>query len=585
MDIFRGVGFLFLLLTIIFLQSCGSDEQVVQERPLIIRIPSEPDNLHPFYSKSSYSTSIENLIFLPLADYNVKGTDLVPLLIEEIPRPDTLKEGPYAGGLQFPFTLREGVQWADGTPMTVNDYVFTVKSAVNRHNQAHVYRSYLSFIKEITPDPSNPRKFTVTVPDPYILSEIVVCNFYILPAHIYDPEGVYENYSLEELLNMDETPLEAGRDSLLKAYSEGFTDLNKFRSGLIGTGAYTLSDWVTGEYLRLERVEDWWADGIGKNRPELLHAYPATIEYRVIPDETTALAALQENSIDLISEVTPRDFLRMKEDPQLKDEFAFYTVSLMQYHCLELNNKIPELSDRQVRLALAHTIDYETAMENLTMGLAERVVGPFHHVKSYYNNDLEPIRFNLEEARQLLASAGWTDSNGNGTVDKEIDGKRQEIELDVMVTQKEEGQQLALMIKENAEKVGIGINIVTVDGTKLVQEYRARNFEVLPLKRRSDPGPEDPYQYWNSASDSPNGGNRSGFRDAEADSITEQIRVTMDDKKRDQLFRALQVEIYEEQPVIFLYSPLEKIIVNKDYAFETSPRRPGYFENLMKLKQ
>lgn len=578
----KGSLCIFIFLTIFLSNGCKDDSQNFSESPLIIRIPEEPDNLHPMYSRGSHATPIEQMIFYPLAEFDPKSLQLTPLLIEELVQPDTLKNGPYAGGLAFHYTIREQAQWSDGTPVTAKDYIFTIKTAFNAYSQASVWKSYLAFIGAVEIDQDNPKNFTVFATEPYMLAEQVVCNFNIFPAHVYDSTQVLEAFTLQELAEMETNPLAPGRDSLLSAFGEQFRSLVQYRGDLVGTGPYDLDAWETGQFIRLKRKQDWWGDKVA-DRPLLMHAYPDYIEYRIIPDETTALNAMKEGTIDLIADVSPSKFVELRDDPQLQERFNFYTPTIMRYNCLELNNTIPELQDQAVRKALAYSIDYQTMMDQIASGLATRTIGPFHPDQVYYNDTIEPIGYDLEKAKALLKDAGWKDTDQDGTVDKMINGRQQELVLDFLVTQKEEGRNLSLLIRQNAEKAGIGINLQTTEGTKLVQDWRSRNYEVIPLQRSTHPGYNDPYQSWHSKSNVSGGNNRTGYVNAHADTLIEQIRSTVDPEKRKSLYFKLQEQLYEDQPVIFLYAPLARVIVSNTYEVVTSARRPGYFEHLFQL--
>jgi len=154
--------------------------------------------------------------------------------------------------------------------------------------------------------------------------------------------------------------------------------------------------------------------------------------------------------------------------------------------------------------------------------------------------------------------------------------------LRIEITGQEEGRTVANILKENAKKAGIEINIEVVDASQFNQDRRQNTFQIEPFRARSVANLDDPYQTWHSQSDKPGANNFSGFRNAKADSVINEIRTDASAKERDEDYYALQEIIYEEQPVIFLYVPLERIIVSNKFEFTPSSRKPGYFENLLK---
>ena len=582
---FRHVGHFMMLLAFIGLGSCASDSNV-NEGPfeVVIRVSGEPDNLNPTRSRSSSALAIGAMIFPAMAEYDATTLELTPILVEALAEVSPVTEGPFLGGERYAYNFRQEATWSDGTPVTGEDYAFTLKAVLNPEVNAAAWRSFLSFIVDVELDPGDPKAFTAIVQEPYMLAEVVTCNFNLLPRSVYDPEGLLDNFSVAELHSDSIDLLSPEKRDILKQFAEQFADVKFNRDVVEGAGAYALKEWVTGQYLILERKENWWGEGL-EGLPDGLLAVPDQITYRFIPDETAALSALKDGSVDVISGVSANAFVQMRDDPQWADQFQFLTPSLLQYRYLEVNNRSAILSDRDVRRALAYAVDYEAIINNIELGMGERTVGPFPPSKDYYNSKLPLIEQNLDEAREILREDGWLDTDNDGIVDREIDGERQELELEIITTQSPAGQQVALILKESAAQIGIGIEIVTKDVNAWRQAIRNREFDLLPMQTRTSPAPNDPYQNWHSNSDAPGGNNRSGFRNSEVDDVIENIRSAEDASERRPLYLQLQELMYEEQPVIFLYVPLERIIASKRIELKASSRRPGYFENTFKPGQ
>jgi len=579
--LFKLVPFFIVLI----LAGCSQNEQsATEDFQVTVRLAAEPDYLNPIRSKSASASPIESLIMLPLAEYDPVSLELVPMLVTSRATIDTIPSGRYKDGLVFHYEIRPEANWDDGSPVTGFDYAFTVKTVLNPEVASATLRGFLSFIKDVQVDPSDPKKFAVVVPEPYMLAEAVTCNFLVLPKYVYDPSGYLDSVDVADLSDAEKAAQLAEENPKLKQFAEEFAAPKYSRDIVAGAGPYKMVEWVTNEHIILERKKEWWGDNV-KNAPELLHGYPTRIIYQVIPDETSALSALKDGTVDLVAQVTANNFVEMRDDPQWNSKFNFYTPTLMQQNYVEINNRHPLLRDKRVRKALALAIDYDAIVDTLLLGMAERTASPFHPSKKYYDRDIAPEPYSIEQAKELLKEAGWEDTNNNNIVDKVIDGKLTELNLDVIVTQRAEGQQIALLMKQTAAKAGIDIDIVTKDGNGLMQAIRSRDFEMLLLRNTSSPSLDDPYQRWHTESDQPGGGNRSGFSDPEADEIMEQIRETSDENERNRLFIELQEIIYDQTPVIFLYVPTERLIVNKRIQMTPSSRRPGFFENLFQPGQ
>ena len=570
----------FLLLIMTGCQDRATTEQT--DFQVQIRLASEPDNLHPMFSRSSYSTQIENLIFYPLAEFDPYTLALQPLLIEEVPVAELIETGKYEGLYRYSLKIRDEAVWEDGTPVTANDYLFTVKVAFNPKVNAPSWRGFLDAIQAIEMDSQDARSFQVYIKGKNMISDLIVVNFAIFPAHVYDAGNLMGDITLDDLRT------EVPEDTLavwypnLAPFAEAFTSVEYNRETISGAGPYRFVEWVTGQSIILEKKENWWGEKVS-DAPGMMRGNPYRITYTFVPDENTALSAMKDGAFDILSEVSSEAFVEMENDPLYAGKFNFYTPSLMQFHYLELNNRDPKLADPRVRKALASILDYDAIIDNLTAGLAVRTIGPIHPSKPYYNKQIAAPVQDFDLARKYLDEAGWRDSNGDGTVDKVIDGKPTELDLSVMVSQRKEGQQIALILQQNAAKVGIGIEIETRDGQQILSALRTRDFEILPMRVRSNPYLYDPYQTWHSESDKPGGSNRSGYHDKEVDEIIERIRLVEDPTEMNQLYLEFQEELARDQPVIFLYVPEEKIIANSRIIMKPSSRRPGYFENLFEL--
>ena len=564
------------------LTSCKTTPETTSEFSVNIRIPSEPENLHPMLSKSSYGRQITSKIMLPAAEFDPVTHQLTPLLITDIPKSEDVNEGPHAGGIVYKMQFRPEATWDDGKPVTAEDYLFTIKAVFNPYvNSGWVV--FFPFISEVVPSQTDPKSVSVYIDSIYILALETVTNFNIYPAHVYDPENIMSQFSLDELKDPGKK-WTSQQDSLLKSFADSFQSSRFSREVVEGSGPYKFESWTTGEFISIKRKENWWGDQI-KNPPLWLQAYPQSFTYKIITDAATAEAALKSGAVDVMSEIPASSFIKMKNDPEWKDQFQFESPELLQIYYLALNNRDPILADRNIRKALAYSIDYDGIMQNLLVGLGERAIGPIHPQRSYYHKGLQPIKQDINRSLALIKESGWEDSNGNGTPDKVINGKREELQIEMKITNKEEGQILANIVRENAKKAGIDVIIEVLDPSQFNQDIRQFDFDMAPLIVRTSASVDDPYQTWHSVSDQAGGGNRSRFHNNAADETLVDIRTAETIAERDSNYYELQEILYEEQPAIFLYVPLERIIISKKFKVISSSRSPGYFENLFQLAE
>ena len=197
-----------------------------------IRLPNEPESLHPIFSKSAYASPIESLILLPIAEYDPISLTLTPLLITKMPVPEMVKEGKHANGKVFKLEFRPEAEWADGKPVTGEDYLFTFKSIYNPYVNADSWKTFTDFISEIVIDPNDPKKVAVYFDSTYILDFEAATNWNLYPAHIYDPENIMSKFTLEELRATDKV-WTAEQDSLLKRFATLYDSKENKTGGVI----------------------------------------------------------------------------------------------------------------------------------------------------------------------------------------------------------------------------------------------------------------------------------------------------------------------------------------------------------------
>ena len=573
--------FAFTLLT----YSCGSDETNAaagdSESVVYARLPAEPDHLNPLLSTSTYSRIINEQLFLSLLQYNPQTLEPEPQLAVAPPEINTLREGPYAGGVSYTYEIHEAAYWDNGTPITGHDFVFTLKALLNpRVASAHI-RPYFEFVKDVQVEPGNPKRFTVFVDKKYILSEASINSVQVLPAYAYDPESLMETIALTQLTDPRQASRLAEENENLQAFAEAFNspEMSREKDRIVGSGAYRFEQWETGQQILIEKKDDWWATGLAQ-ASSVLRAEPDKVVFKIIPDPTASLAALKDGQVDVVAQIDAQDFVDLQANPMVQEQFNLHAPPSFIYYYVALNNRDAKLADKRVRRAMAHLVDVNELIKTQFHGLAQRTTGPFHPTKPYYHDELPPIEFSPEKAKALLAEAGWEDTNGDGILEKEINGVNTPLDIDFKISSASKfAKKQALLFKDKARLAGVNIRLVPLEFTVLIQDAKNRDYEMYSSAWGQDPIVDDPKQLWHSESDTPSGGNRVSFINARADSLIDAIRVTLDEKARNRLYLEFQELIYEEQPYIFLFSPYQRIAISKDFRTEASARRPGFFVN------
>lgn len=564
---------LLLFLWIIGCIACGKPSSKENIRPVQIRLAAEPDRLHPLLSRSSYSEQVHQHLFLSLLRVAPDDLSLQPLLAAQRPQQQLNEDGQ----LEFRFRLHPDARWSDGQAVLAEDVLFTLKMIFHPEVPVGHYRAYLDFIEDVRLDETDRRALTFVCRRPYILAEAAIGLLPIFPRKKLDPNDLLDAIPFAPWIKSEQTDPAMEPNKSLQALAKEFVrprDAEEWGSFPL-SGPYRLSEWAAGRFLRLEKRADWWAEG---QQSVVRMAQPSEMIYRFVPDIQAAMNLLRAGELDVLSDVPIEDVKRWREAETQVPPVRLHTPLKLSYYQIALQNDHPILGDRNVRKALAHLLDLETAIELLFGGAAERLVGPIHPSKEYCDRSLVPIPFDPEKARQLLVESGWSDRDGDGLLDKQVDGIDRPLRLTYKVDPRNQiGVDIGLMLQQNARSIGCQIDIDSRAFNTLLQEYRRSDFELFYIAKGQLPFPDDLKQSWHSESLGSGGSNRIGFGNAELDAIIDGIRRQMDPILRKPLYLKAQKMIYEQQPCIFLFSPRERIAIHRRFNAKSSVLRPGYF--------
>lgn len=547
----------------------------------------DPDGMNPITSTAANALYMQNNIYSKLLVYDLQTLQLVPQLAVARPEIVALEEGPFAGGMSLTYEILPEATWDNGTPVTADDYIFTLKVIKNPKVDAATVRPYFEFIDKVEVDPTNNKKFTIYSKQRYFRAEESSGQeSFVLPEYHYDSEGLMRQFTIEQL--NDPKAMEGlMKNPNIIRFADNFNDPKYDRepNQIVGCGPYAFVEWTTRQRIVLERKKDWWGDKV-KGKP-MLEAYPPKLIYKTIPDINAAITNAKDGQLDVIRSIQPTKFVDLKDDPNFNSKFDLSTPDQFAYHYIGFNSKRPQFEDKRVRRAIAHLINRDEMIESIFEGMAIKTNGPINPKKPYYNSSLGEIEYDIEKAKALLAEAGWKDVDGDNILDKTVKGKKESFKVDYKYNQgnmvrKNIGQ----LLKDEAKRVGIEVTLTPVDFPTLLDDSDKRNFDMVALAWVNTPGLDDMKQVWHSSSNKEGGSNRVGFGTPESDKIIDQIRVTLDPEAQKQLYLKIQEIIHEEQPYVFLFVPSELIAIHNRFdGTETSPMRPGYRESAFKIRQ
>ncbi len=407
-------------------------------------------------------------------------------------------------GLTITFHLHKDVKWHDGAPFTARDVMFTYRLMIDPNTPTAYGEKYKQVEKaEIVDDYT----FRVTYPQPFAPA-LLSWSFYIMPAHLL--EGV------------EITTSELARRP-------------------VGTGPFRFKEWESDQRIVIEANPDYF-----KGRPYLARAVK-----RIIPDLATMFLELKTGGVDYMT-LTPAQYTRQTETPDFKNRFHKYKYLAFSYAYLGFNLLDPKFKDPRVRQAISYAINTKEIIDGVLLGLGQPANGPYKPGSWAYNPDVKPYPYNPELAKKLLAQAGWEDTDGDGTLDK--DGRP--FEFTIITNQGNKQREMTgLIIQQRLKEVGIAVKVRIIEWAAFLKEFvDKKNFEAVILAWTIPLDP-DLYNVWHSSKTREGELNFISYKNKEVDRLIDESRYTFDQEKRKIALHRIQEILHQDAPYVFLYIP------------------------------
>ena len=415
--------------------------------------------------------------------------------------------------------LRDGVTFHDGSEMTADDVVYTFERIIQEN------------MIEYPELHTSPRKGLIAP-----LESIEKTDENTVVMHFSGPWPP----AMQLIVHQQIVP----QAYLEEAGTEGFIN------NPIGTGPFKFVSAQPGFVeVVMERYDDYYGGA-----PDLEPVGPACVStavFRVIPEASTRVAALLAGEVDIIQAVPPELVDTLAQTPGIQVKTAPGT----QPKWMEMNvNKAP-FDDVRVRQALNYAVDKQLIIDEIYGGRAVALPGALSPYNNFANQSLEPYPYDPDMALSLLADAGWTDSNGDGTLDK--GGQPLSFTIDTL----ESWRPLAEAVADMFRAIG-------VDASVRFWEYSVIKDQLLAGERQAylddwgdsafDPVGHFEAKWHGFEEGSPYGrGNFSGYNNERVNELIKLGETTADPAERQTIYDEAQQIVYDEVPAVFLILPEE----------------------------
>jgi len=476
----------------------------------------------------------------PLVSTDAYASDVQSYVLESLltRNPDTLE---WAGllaknwqvsndGLNITFQLYQDIVFSDGEPMTAEDVVFSYNFVMNEKIKAPGERAYYEKIKSVTAKGDYEVSFQFK--EPYFEALGLAGGLSVLAKHFYQP------------------------------YMEKAETFNESKGLLIGTGPYRLTDpksWTPDKAgVELVRNSRYWGT---------VQAPYDKIIWKIIQNDSARLTTYRNGELDTYG-ARPVEYKTLKADQQMtgKSHNFEYMSPTAGYSYIGWNQGTTEkptiFADKRVRQAMTYLTDRDKIISDIYLGYAEIAISPFSPRSKQHDTNLVARKGDLDKAKQLLAEAGFKDSNNDGLLETPT-GKDFEFKL-VYFQGNEDTKRMVLLLKDMYAKAGVKLIPEPTEWPVMIEKLDNKNFTAITLGWTS--GVEtDIYQMFHSSQTKTNGNNFINYKSDTLDKLIDEARKTVDESKRMPLWKQAEAVFYDEQPYTFLTRRMSLTFIDKRF--------------------
>lgn len=440
---------------------------------LVIGVSTDINSLNPWTATQYQSVDVLTNIYGSLVEFDK----------ELVPGPGLAESWEVSeDGLTVTFQLRQDVTFSDGSEFDVEDVIASYE-AIQNPDTAAVSAANLASIEAMEAVDSHTLELTLSQPDAALFSKLASLGTAILPSDV---------------------------------------DLSQIEDNPIGTGGFTLQDRSPNQSVTLAANPDYWY-----GEPQV-----DTIEFRVIPDQSAIVSALQAGNVQMAV------FDDATVASTVGGDITVEETTRLDFHVLQLNSEREPLNDVNVRLAISCAIDRQGVLDSAAMGEGE-ITGPITspNFKSDPADRPCPER-DVEQAKQYLADAGLEDG----------------VTLSMIAMQ--DGYSTAIAeaqtIQSQLEEVGITVELEPLESGAYVDRWVAADFDMAVALNGASADPDATYGRYFTSSGNLN--SVAAFSSDELDALFLEGRAETDEAARKEIYAEISGYLEENAPWIWLFT-------------------------------
>lgn len=497
-----------------------------------VSVPPKTLNALMFTDEPSFTVSFF-LLGARLVDFDHDAQRFVPALAE------SWQLGP--DGKTVELTLRDGLKFSDGHPLTAEDVVFTFRAIYDERVGSILRTTQTIGGRQIEITPLDARRLRLVFPEPVAVPETYLVNVAILPRHV-----------LEE-------SLQKGTFG-----SEAYSITTDPRT-VVTAGAFTVEAVTPGERVALQRNPNYWKrDAAGTQLP-----YLDKLVVEVVGDANAAVTRLGEGALDIVDRIRPSDYAALHNQQGAVRAYDLGAGLSTDHIWFNLNEggqggkpyvapaKYAWFADVRFRRAVAHAIDRQSIASSTLQGLATPLYGfVTTGNRAWFMDDLPRTEYDLNRARALLSEAGFV-VRGTPDAPELFDAKGNRVEFTLLVqSSNEERKAEAAVVQEDLARLGIKMQVAPLETGEVVRritgslDYEAALFGTIV----SDTDPSSYSNFLKSTSEGhqwrPKQPKPATDWEARVDGLVADLSREPNTERRRAIFRDIQLVVLEQQPVI-----------------------------------
>ncbi|MBP3965349.1 ABC transporter substrate-binding protein [Paenibacillus lignilyticus] len=464
---------------------------------LIIAVAADPTILNPNYASDRVSLTIDQALYAPL--FQINNGKKTFYLAESLT--------PSADNLTYTLKLKNGLTWHDGEKLTADDVVFTFNKILEEKQNSFLRGNLIIGGKPIEAVKVDDTTVDFKLPSVSPAFEATLVQITPIPKHIFENEADIEKSTKN--------------------------------AAPIGSGAFKFKEYKTGEYLTLERFDNYFG-----GKPHL-----DSITYRVAKDTNAANLALQSGEIN-VKYLDPQDVATI--DATGNFEIKPYSEGRLSYLNFNANSDTGILKKKEVRQALSYALNREELIQAAysSADYAEQAHSILTPDTLYHTNDVASFDNDTAKAKELLKAAGVKEGQ----------------KLRFIVSSGNKVQEsVSLYVQQKLKEVGLNVELQNMDASAFgdkAYDPKAADFEffVGGYIMGSDP---DAYSIlYATGADY----NTTHYSNAEVDGLWKQGAAEGDTAKRGEVYKKIQEIVADDAPLFPIGYTKTIVAMDKRYG-------------------